>query len=176
MKQNPRIREAPHWARAAGLAACLLAIAACQPDKVARPEAAEPAAAGPGAFRPIASPEQLAGLAAGLDDAVRRLAPTLDDHRGAALLRLQLRDLAARMEAGDAANARRALANARAVLDRAGGVGASESVAGSAIRLVLDHAEALLDGPDAMQARERSRFIGDQDSTGSARAAQHQER
>lgn len=133
------------------LTACLLYLAACQSGDVAKPDDPTTEAARPTAFRPLGTPEQLAALGAALEDATSHLVPSLDDRVGAAILNIHLGDLSLRVAEGDAIGARRALASARRALDHAGGVGAEESVVGSAIRLVLDHTEALLDGRDVTQ-------------------------
>lgn len=161
-----RTARPPRWrARYFALAGTLLyllgACEACEGD-VARPDTADTTAARPTVTRPLASPEQLLAIGAALDDAARRLAPSLDDQVGAAILRIHLTELAARIDAGDEAGSRRALTSARAALDRAGGVGPRESVAGSSIRLVLDHTEALLNAHTGTEGPEPAGL----DSTG----------
>lgn len=85
---------------------------------------------------------QSSELIATLDDA-RYLAPALGSGVTAALLKLHLDDLAERIEAGNSAGARRALAGARRSLGT--GRSGSEQIATTAVRLVLDQAEALLE-------------------------------
>jgi hypothetical protein len=131
-------------ARLLGLAAWVLGVGACQPDDVTRPAAGE--SAGEPSRRAAPAPGELTGLGIGLDDAASRLSTTFGNRVAAAMLRAHLRELAVHLESGDRPKARRALALARRALNRAGGVGASESVNGSAIRLVLDQAELLLNG------------------------------
>jgi hypothetical protein len=159
--------QQPWRARGFALAAGLLYLAACQPGEVTKPDATETAAARPTAARPLGSPEQLAALGAALEDATSHLVPSLDDRVGAVILRIHLDELSGRVAAGDAAGARRALASARRALDIAGGVGARESVTSSAIRLVLDHTEAVLNGRDVTQVQGPARL----NSSGGAPAA-----
>jgi hypothetical protein len=113
------------------------------------------------AARPLGTPQQLATIAASLDEAGTRLTASLDDRVGAAILRIHLGELAARIEAGDRPGARRALASTRAALGRAGSLGAADS-AGSAVRLALERVEALLNARDLTQGPEPARL----DSTG----------
>ncbi len=168
MKHSPTLRPAPWRARAIALAACVTYLAACEACEgdVARPNTADTTAARPVVHRPLASPEQLLAIGGALDDAANRLAPALDDRVGAAILRIHLDELAARLAAGDEPGARRLLASARQALDAAGGVGDGETVPGSAIRLVLDHVEALLNARDVTQGSEPAGL----DSTGGAPA------
>jgi hypothetical protein len=93
----------------------------------------------------VGSPERLAALRVELEDAQNRLVPSFDDRVGAAILRIHLGELWARVAASDPDGARRALESARRALGEVEGAAGPDSVAGSAIRLVLDHAGVVLD-------------------------------
>ena len=83
-------------------------------------------------------------LGIGLEDRARRFRVSLTKRVATATLRSHLRDLATHLEAGDTPMARRDLALARKALSRIGGTDASDIVNDSTVRIVLDHAEALL--------------------------------
>lgn len=120
------------------LAAGLLALAACQADKLSTPRAT-PASAQPAAAGIPMAPADAALLGAGIDDAADRLAPALPDDVIGAQLAADLRRLSAALAAGNAAGARSALGAARATLGRAG-----PTPDAAAIALALDRVEALL--------------------------------
>jgi hypothetical protein len=124
-----------------GLAACLLGVGACQRDDVTTlKHRGDTTSQG----TPAAARDESSGLGSRLEDRARHLGTSLTNRAAAAKLRGHLRDLAAHLEAGDEPKARRALALARQALSRAGVADASKSANDSAVRLVLDHAEALL--------------------------------